>query len=85
MEIIENNHLEVVINVTEQELNIRKNICLNCDHFTAEHYEQKEITDAVTGNKEISNVFKYEDCDIDNISLTGFLTLKNSNCPLGKW
>jgi hypothetical protein len=77
--------LEIQTNVDQSELNRRTQICYACDNFMPSRYLKEEIINAVTGEKEIIDVYKFEDCEIDNISLTGFLSMKVAVCPEGKW
>lgn len=77
--------LEIEINVSKEEQERRTNICSTCTHFTPSQNVSAEIINAETGQPQIVNVFKFEDCDIDNVSLIGFLPLKTSMCPEGKW
>ncbi len=73
------------LNVDDAELQRRTNICLSCEHYTPQHYEDKEIVNATTGQPEVVSVFFYEDGAIDNVLLGPFLTYKSSYCPIGKW
>jgi hypothetical protein len=77
--------IEVVVNVDAAELEARTQVCQACSHFSPSRYESANIVNATTGQEESVLVYKYEDCDVDNISLTGFLTFKSSICPEGKW
>lgn len=78
-------NIEIDINASAQEIEKRKNICFYCAHFSPNRYVNEDIVEAETGDKKTVTVYFFEDCNIDNISLTGFLTLKTSTCPLGKW
>ena len=78
-------NLEIEINVSEEEQLRRSDICSTCSHFTPSQNVSVEIVNAETGELQIVNVFKFEDCDVDNVSLIGFLPLKTSTCPEGKW
>lgn len=79
------NGVEILVYVDGEEYDRRKNICSSCTHFTPSQNVKQEILNASTGMKEIVDVFKFEDCDIDNVVLVGFLGLKTSVCPEGKW
>jgi hypothetical protein len=77
--------LEIQINVSKGEQLRRSDICSICPHFTPSQNVSVEIVNAETGELQIVNVFKFENCDVDNVSLIGFLPLKTSTCPEGKW
>jgi hypothetical protein len=81
----QNIDVEIFINVSKEEYDRRQSICIGCPHYTPSQNTTQEIVDATTGVKESVEVFKFEDCDIDNLSLIGYLSLKTSECPEGKW
>lgn len=76
---------DLELTVSNQVLATRSSICQGCDQYVPNGTKQTEIINAVTGNNEWVNVTVYETCDINDIALTEFLTLKSSVCPLGKW
>ncbi len=82
---MDNNDLEIDINVSDEEYQRRKSICENCIHYTPSQNVSVKIISATTGREELVNIFKFEDCDIDNLSLVGYLSYKTSECPEGKW
>lgn len=73
------------LTVSNEVLATRSSICQSCEMYIPSGNVPTEIINAVTGNPEIVNVYRYETCRMGNLSLTEFLTLKASVCPLGKW
>ena len=76
---------DLELTVSNEVLAARKAICQTCEMYLPSENVPTEIINAVTGNPEIVNVYRYETCDVNDIALTEFLTLKTSVCPLGKW
>jgi hypothetical protein len=81
----EQTYTNLDLTVDSAELQRRTNICLSCEYYSPQHYEDREIINATTGQPEIVSVFFYEDCAIDNVLLGPYLTFKSSYCPIGKW
>lgn len=76
---------DLELTVSNEVLASRQAICQTCEMYLPSGNVPTEIINAVTGNPEIVNVYRYETCDVNDIALTEFLTLKASVCPLGKW
>ena len=76
--------LENDILLSNIDIDNRKNICLNCEHYQPEIETSYSFINAVTGLNETDTLTSFHICSINNIS-QNLISFKHVQCPIGSW